>query len=268
MSETLILNAMRIPERDNAKLKIVHKAVEEHIELAALWEACNVMAVKRLEMSDHGHTHVAIVANLALKILRNLLSAGVVPSIVSDWEFENDDAEVVVFLGSLLHDLGNSVHRDLHDDFGVAIALQILPDLLAGAYPDVRIRQIVTTETLHAMVAHDAEVAVHTVEGGIVRIADGLDMKKGRARIAYEAGSMDIFKVSGMAVEEVAVLPATEEKPVRVEILMNDAAGIFQVDYLLKKKIQGSKLESYVEIIAKMIEGGGSERLIDTYRLA
>ncbi len=259
---------MKIPARGNERLALTHAAAEEHIELNALWEASNVMAVRRLGMSDHGPTHVAIVANMALKILRTLLEAGVVPSVVADWEFENDDAEVIVFLGSLLHDLGNSVHRDLHDDFGVTLARGILPDLLRKAYPDRRIRQIITTETLHAMVAHDVGVAVHTVEGGVVRIADGLDMKKGRARIAFESGSADIFKISGMAVEAVKVLPPTREKPVRVEILMNDAAGIFQVDYLLKKKIQGSKLESYVEIIVKMTEDSGGERLIDTYRLA
>ena len=259
---------MNIPTRSNAKLKAVHGAVETHIELAALWEASNVMAVKRLGMSDHGPTHVAIVANMALKILRNLVGAGVVPSVVTDWEFDNDDAEVIVFLGSILHDLGNSVHRDLHDDLGVALARDILAEILRHAYIDRRVVQIMMTETLHAMVAHDVGVSVHTVEGGVVRISDGLDMKKGRARIAFESGTADIFKVSGMAVEEITVLPATSEKPVRVEIIMNDAAGIFQVDYLLKKKIQGSKLESYVEIIAKMSEGAGGVRLIDTYRLA
>lgn len=258
---------MNIPTRSNKKLASVHRAVESHVELAALWEASNIMAVKRLGMSDHGPTHVAIVANMALKILRNLLDAGVVPSVVEDWEFENNDAEVIVFLGSILHDLGNSIHRDLHDDFGVTLASGILPDLLGEAYPDRRIRQIMTTETLHAMVAHDVGVAVHTVEGGVVRVSDGLDMQKGRARIAFENSSTDIFKVSGMAVDKVKVLRATDEKPVRIEIIMNDAAGIFQVDHLLKKKIQGSHLEAYIEIVAKMSEGTGNERLIDTYRL-
>lgn len=258
---------MRVPSRSNSKLKTVLEAANNHVELNTLWEACNVMAVRRLGMSDHGPTHVAIVANLALKILRNILDAGAVPSIVQDWELDVEDSEVVVFLGAILHDLGNSVHRDLHDDFGVTLASQLVPHLLASAYPDRRIRQIITTETLHAIVAHDVGVAVHTLEGGVVRVADGLDMKKGRSRIAYESGNVDIFQISGMAVEEVNILDPSAEKPVRVEILMNDAAGIFQVDYLLKKKIQGSHLEQYVEVIAKMTEGPGDERLIDTYRL-
>ena len=242
--------------------------MNSHIKLNALWEASNVMAVKRLEMSDHGPTHVTIVANLALKILRNLNAAGVKTSIVTDWEFDFEDAEIVVFLASIMHDLGNSVHRDLHDDFGVTLAYPILSEILDPIYSDDRIRQIIITETLHAMVAHDAEVAVHTTEGGVVRVADGLDMKKGRARIAFETGSRDIFKVSGMAIESVTVMPFAKEKPVQVEIIMNDASGIFQVDYLLKKKVHGSKLEQYVEIIAKMTADSGKEQLIDTYTLS
>jgi len=241
--------------------------VNGDVELNTIWEAANIMAVKRLQMSDHGPTHVAIVANLSLKILRNLLEAGVSPSVVTDWEFENDDAEVIVFLASIMHDLGNAVHRDLHDDFGVTLANRLLHRILEPAYDDIRARQIMITETLHAMVAHDTENAVHTIEGGVVRVADGLDMKKGRSRIAYGFGTMNIYKVSGMAVDDVKILPPSAEKPVRVEIIMNDAAGIFQVDYLLKKKIQGSGLEQWVEVIAKMKEGLGGEKLIDTYRI-
>jgi metal-dependent HD superfamily phosphatase/phosphodiesterase len=257
---------MRVPIKNNTKLKAVLDGVNRDVELNAIWEAANVMAVKRLKMSDHGPTHVAIVGNLAIKILRNLVAAGVEPSVVTDWEFDTDDAEVIVFLGSIMHDLGNAVHRDLHDDFGVTLANGLLHRILSTVYVDPRIRQIIITETLHAMVAHDTANAVHTIEGGVVRVADGLDMKKGRSRIAFEFGEMDIYKVSGMAVDEVTVLPPTTEKPVRVEIIINDAAGIFQVDYLLKKKIQGSGLESWIEIIAKMKAAGG-ERLIDTYKI-
>jgi uncharacterized protein len=258
---------MRVPTKSNNKLKIILEEVNQDVELNTIWEAANVMAVKRLQMSDHGPTHVAIVANLAIKILRNLLDAGVEPSIVTEWELENHDAEVVVFLASIMHDLGNAVHRDLHDDFGVTLANRLLHRILPKAYDDARTRQIIITETLHAMVAHDTANAVHTIEGGVVRVADGLDMKKGRSRIAFEVGEMDIYNVSGMAVDQVTILKPTKEKPVRVEIIMNDAAGIFQVDYLLKKKIQGSGLESWVEIVAKMKEGSGGERLIDTYKI-
>ncbi len=258
---------MNIPTKNNKKMELVLKAINEHEELNAIWEGCNIMAVKRLGMSDHGKTHVTIVANLAVKILRTLVETGVTPSIVEDWEFESDDAEIVVLLASLMHDLGNSVHRDLHDDIGVALAVKILPEVLDTAYPDTRSRQIIIMETLHAMVAHDTEVAVYTIEAGVVRVADGLDMKKGRARIGFESGKKDIHSISAMAIEDVRLLKPTDEKPVRVEIVMEDAAGVFQVDYLLKKKIKGSGLEPYVEIVAKISKDAGLEHPIETYRI-
>src|SRR6056297_4338845 len=149
---------MKIPTKNNTKMELVLDAINRHEELNALWEAGNIMAVKRLGMSDHGKTHVTIVANLAVKIFRTLVEAGVTPSIVADWELEVSDAEVIVMLASLMHDLGNSVHRDLHDDMGVILAAKILPEILAAAYEDRRIRQIVMTETMHAMVAHDTDV--------------------------------------------------------------------------------------------------------------
>jgi hypothetical protein len=258
---------MKIPTRDNKKLSQVLKAVNEHVELNATWEACNVMAVKRLGMSDHGQTHVAIVANLAVKMFRNLLHAGVTPSIVEDWDFTEEDAEVVVFLASIMHDLGNSVHRDLHDDIGMVLANQYLPDVLEEAYPDKRERQVIITETLHAMVAHDTDVEVHTVEAGVVRVADGLDMKKGRARIGFETGKKDIHSISAMAIEDVRVMKPSKEKPIRVEIVMDDAAGVFQVDYLLKKKIKGSGIEQHIEVTAKVSKEKGEEHPIETYRI-
>lgn len=259
---------MNVPVRNNKKLATVLQAVNEHTELNTIWEAANVMAVKRLGMSDHGPTHVAIVSNMAVKILRNLIEAGVQPSIVVDWELEGDDAEIVVFLASLMHDLGNSVHRDLHDDIGIVLASKILPEVLAKAYPDRRKRQILITETLHAMVAHDTAVEVHTIEAGVVRIADGLDMKKGRARIGFVHGKKDIYNISAMAIEDVKLLKASAEKPLRVEVVMNDAAGIFQVDYLLKKKIKGSGLEKYVEVVAKRSSKVHEEALIETYSIS
>ena len=258
---------MNIPTRNNKKLELVLRAVNEHVELNATWEASNIMAVKRLGMSDHGPTHVAIVANIAVKMLRSLIEAGVTPSIIKDWEMTLDDAEVVVFLAAIMHDLGNSVHRDLHDDIGVVFASKILPEVLAEAYPDRRERQILVTETMHAMVAHDTDVAVHTIEAGVVRIADGLDMERGRARIGFTHGKKDIHSISAMSIEDVKLVKGEGKKPVSVEIVMGDAAGIFQVDYLLKKKIRGSGLEEYVEVVAKRSRSERQEELIETYTI-
>jgi hypothetical protein len=221
-------------------------------------------AVKRLQMSDHGPTHFQIVANIGLKILRNLLDAGVKPTIVTDYGLQAEDAEVVVFLGCILHDLGISVHRDNHHLFSVPLAAQVLPRLLEGVYEE-RERTIISTEVLHTVYAHEAGIRVLTVEAGIVRVADALDMKEGRARIPFEHGKVDIHSLSAMSIREVRI-SETPEKPVVIEIKMRNESGIFQVDHLLRSKLAGSGLERYIQVVAQVEEPEGP-RVLTKYEL-
>ena len=220
--------------------------------------------MRRLGLSDHGRVHFAIVSNIALKILRNLQEANVQPNIVTDHLMTQDDAEVVVFLGSVLHDLGMVVHRENHEVFSVSLASQILPELLGGVYGD-RERAIVTAETLHSIYAHESEIAQFTLEAGVVRVADGLDMKEGRARIPFTAGKKDIHALSAMSIRDVKIRKS-KLKPIIVEISMYNESGIFQVDQLLKKKIAGTKLEGFIEVVAQ-VENQQRKTVLSRYTL-
>ena len=73
--------SIHIPARHNPILQQVIERVNADEELYALWTAMNVNAVTRLGMSDHGPVHFQIVANIALKLLRQLI--GRPPA--SDW---------------------------------------------------------------------------------------------------------------------------------------------------------------------------------------
>jgi metal-dependent HD superfamily phosphatase/phosphodiesterase len=53
---------------------------------------------------------------------------------------------------------------------------------------------------------------------------------------------------------------------VRVEIVMSNSAGIFQVDELLATKLRGSGLEDHIEVVAR-IEAEHEERLIEVFRV-
>lgn len=215
-------------------------------------------------LSDHGRVHFAIVANIALKILRNLQEANVEPNIVTDHKLTNDDAEVVVFLGAVLHDLGMVAHRENHHVLSVGLAAQILPSLLEGIYPD-RERAIITAETLHTIYAHESEIPQLTLEAGVVRVADALDMKEGRARIPFTAGKKDIHALSAMSIRDVRIRKSAR-KPVIVEISMYNESGIFQVDQLLKKKIAGTKLEGFIEVVAQ-VEKDQRKSVLSRYTL-
>ena len=85
-------------------------------------------------MSDHSWVHVQIVLNIALRLLRLLVKAGVEPAMVADHGMRDRDAEVVVAAGALLHDIGMSIHRADHEAYSLFLAEPKLRELLAGVY--------------------------------------------------------------------------------------------------------------------------------------
>jgi uncharacterized protein len=256
---------IRVPARHNPTLQRVIDRVNTDEELYALWQVMNVNAVERLGMSDHGPVHFQIVANIALKLMRQLIEHGVVPSVVKDHKMTNNDAEVIVILGALLHDLGMSIHRIDHEQYSLFVAQPKIDDLLEGIYP-VAARTIIRSETLHAIIAHRSDGRPLTVEAGVVRVADALDMTKGRSRIPFQAGVVNIHSLSAASIEQVEIHSGTE-KPIHIHIRMNNSAGIFQVDELLKEKLHGSGLEKYVEVEAT-IEGETEKNLVQVFRMS
>ncbi len=242
---------VHVPDKHNPKLQVIMEAVRADDELYALWHAQNVTAVVRLNMTDHGPVHVHLVANMALRILRILVARGIQPNVVKDYGFTTEDAEVVVVLASLLHDVGMSIHRMNHEEYSLMIANRKLDDLLPVAYPEADIRTLIKSEILHAIIAHRKGGKPLTLEAGIVRVADALDMTEGRSRIPFERGSTSIHAVSALAIRKVEILEG-QEKPVLVQIQMCNEAGVFQIDALLREKLKGSGLEPYVQIIARV----------------
>ncbi len=255
---------IRLPTRHNPILHQVVERVNADEELYALWTAMNVNAVTRLGMSDHGPVHFQIVANIALKLLRQLIESGVVPSVVRDHKMTNNDAEVIVVLAALSHDLGMSIHRIDHEQYSLFIAQPKIDALLDGLY-SVAARTIVRAETLHAIIAHRSDGKPMTIEAGVVRVADALDMTKGRSRIPFEAGQVNIHSLSAAAIEKVEITKG-QDKPIHITVAMSNSAGIFQLDDLLKEKLRGSGLERFVEVEAT-IEGETEKKLVTVFRL-
>ena len=255
---------IRLPVRGNRKLRRVLERANADRQLKAWWHAANVNAVVRLQINDHSWVHIQIVANIGLKLLRQLTRHGVEPSVVRDYGMTEQDAEVVVVLSALTHCVGMAVHRRGHEDFSLFLSEPKLRELLAGIYeePDLT---VVICEVLQAITSHRADGEPLSLEAGILRVADALDMAKGRSRIPFERGQVTMHSLSAAAIEEVRIEDG-ETKPVRIEVLMNNSSGIFQVDELLKAKLKGSGLEPYVEVIAH-IDTADEKRLVPVYRL-
>jgi uncharacterized protein len=255
---------VRAPCRRNRKLESFLAAVNKDEQVRAWWYMAQVHA-ERLGMSDHSWVHTQIVLNIALRLLRLLVKAKVEPAVVADHGMSAQDAEVVVAGGALLHDVGMSIHRADHEAYSLFLASSALADLLSDSYQEPE-RTIVVSEILHAIIGHRSRGKPYTLEAGVVRVADALDMAQGRTRIPLEAGQEGIHSISAAAVDEVRI-DAGEERPVRIEIELNNSAGIFQVDDLLATKIRDTPLEGRVEVVAT-IEGESEKRLLSGFRLS
>lgn len=254
---------VKAPTRGNRKLEKFLGAVNRDDQIRTWWYMAQVHA-ERLGMSDHSWVHMQIVLNIALRLTRLLDKGGVRGAMVTDHEMSEKDVEVVVAGGALLHDVGMSIHRADHEEYSLFLAREALPRLLEGIYSEPE-RSIVMAEILHAIIGHRRRGQPYTVEAGIVRVADALDMAEGRTRLPLEAGQEGIHSISAAAIDEVKI-SAGENRPVRLEIELNNSAGIFQVDDLLATKIRDTPLADHIEVMAE-VRGESEKRLLSGFRL-
>ena len=259
------------PEADHAfpdeRLNEAIRHVESDPEVTTYLRAQNVNPVTRKGYNDHGEKHIDIVSNRAL-CLYDLLKAGDVEfNGATDQGLEEADEGVIIYLAAMLHDIGHVVHRDEHPYYSIPLAADILdrvlPELGYETAESVRMKG----EILHAILCHHAEEDPLTLEAGVVRVADGLDMEAGRSRTPYEKGGRGINTLSSRAIQNVS-LRSGNGRPVLVEIEMTDAVGVYQVDELLKAKLVGSGLEDDVRIVALNVSATeANDRLVERIEL-
>ena len=263
-SEAVERMRINVPVRGNRKLRTLIERVNSDKQLKGWWHVSNVNAVARMEINDHSWVHIQIVTNIALKLLRQLTKHHVEIGVTRDYGFTPDDAEVIVTLAALMHCVGMSVHRHGHEDFSLFLSEPKLRELLEGLYEEPNLT-VVVSEVLQAIISHRADGQPLTIEAGLIRVADALDMAKGRSRIPFERGRVSMHSLSAAAIEDVTITDGAE-RPILIEIRMNNSSGIFQVDGLLKAKLRGSGLEPYVEVVAH-IDTETEQRLVPMYRV-
>jgi uncharacterized protein len=257
------LSHITVQTEKNELLDKVLQVLNTNDEVRTLWKITNVTAVTRLDMTDHGIMHFQIVANNALEMARLLKKKNVAFSIVKDYGLEYKHVELVVLLASLLHDVGMSIHRQFHEEYSLFLTNNLLREMLT--FLPIIERTIVVSEVLHAIISHRSDGKPLTVEAGIVRVADALDMSGGRTRFPYDDDKLDIHSVSALAIDQVEIM-AGEKAPIQAEITMNHTAGLFQVDELLKKKVVGSGIEKFLEVRIYINKGEGKQLFKDFYK--
>lgn len=228
-----------VPARHNPRLQTLVERIDADEELRQLWRSADVNAGARLGLGDHGETHVHIVANAGLRLLRLLLDAGHRSGLVDGHGLARPDAEVLVVLAAALHDLGLSVHPDDRGALGLVLAHARATSLLDGLYP-VRERTALVGEALHAISAHHHERRALTLEAGVLEIADVLDLSKGRlAGLEAAEGAVDAITITRGV-----------ERPVRIDLRLSHRAALPAVTTRLTARLDTSALVTALEFSA------------------
>ncbi|MCC6034464.1 MAG: HD domain-containing protein [Desulfurococcaceae archaeon] len=232
----------------NELLFKAYRLIASDFEVQTLWYMSNIMAVNRLKYNDHGPVHAHIVAGTALYLYQLLRSRGVESTLMRDGVVENEAYTwLIPLLGGLLHDIGNSVHRHMHEATGALLAKPIIDRVLEKLIEEPAIRIRIRQEIMHSIHCTSYDVECLTIEAGCVKVADGLDMAEGRARVPYKLGGVTIHSVSALSIKKVEIIPS-DKKPIRVNVYMSERAGIFQVDEVLMPKLNTTPLRTLLEI--------------------
>ncbi len=257
------------PDRDHAfpdeRLNEVLAFIESDEEIEVYLEAQNVNPVARKQYNDHGPKHIEIVRNRALSLYELLKRGGVEFNGAREQGLDEADEPVIIALAATLHDIGHVVHRDDHPYYSIPLAADMLDRILEEFY-DLGDRVRMKGEVLHAIICHHTEEDPLTLEAGVVRVSDALDMERGRSRQPYEQGGRGINTVSSQAIERV-MLRDVSGPTVLVEIAMTNAAGVFQVDNLLKAKVEDSGLEEYLRIVAINSHDDNEDQIVERIEL-
>lgn len=250
--------------KDSLPLALVQDLLENE-EIKSLHDYANTVSISRLGLNDHGPVHMKTVCLNALKMLRLLKDANIQTSLERDCVGTFADSTAAVCLAALLHDAGMTIARKDHELYSGIIAYGNIKNILANVLPnDIRRGTIICSVAMEGIIGHMGTHPIHSIEAGLILIADGCDMTKGRARITLEIPSKptegDIHKYSANSIERVKIHHGTE-RPIKIEVHMRSEVGFFQVEEVLIPKIQSSPAKHFVELYAG-VEGEEMKRYI------
>ncbi len=129
---------------------------------------------------------------------------------------------------------------------------------------DIHKRVVIKSLAIEAIIGHMSSRKIHSIEAGILLIADGCDMTKGRARIPMAINTApkvgDIHKYSANAITKVNIQHG-ETKPIKIDIEMSAQVGFFQIEEVLFTKIDSSPAKQFIELYAG-VEGEERKRYL------
>lgn len=226
-------------------------------ELQEFQDYANNVSIKRLGFNDHGPVHMRQVVGNAIKMLNILQDSGIKTSLEQEEIGTFEDSMCAVIMAGLMHDLGMAIGRQGHEEMSVIMAQPIIDRALMHVYPeDLHRRVIIKSLTTEAIIGHMSSRKIHSIEAGIILIADGCDMTKGRARIPMAINTTprvgDIHKYSANAINRIGIHHG-QRKPIKIDVEMSGDVGFFQIEEVLLTKIDSSPAKKYVELYAGVV---------------
>ena len=242
-------------EKDDLPLKVVQLLIDD-AEVQTIQDYANTVSIVRLGFNDHGPVHMRTVCRNALKMLKIFYQAKIQTSLEKEQAGTFADSVTAVILASFFHDFGMTVGRHDHELYSAIIGQPIINSILKKVLPeekDLKRRVTIYAMAMEGIIGHMGTRKIHSVEAGIILVADGCDMTKGRARIPMEINTKpsvgDIHKYSANSIEKVKIL-AGEEKPIKIEVHMSAVVGFFQIEEVLLQKISCSPIKDFIELYA------------------
>ena len=226
-------------------------------ELQEFQDYSNNVSIKRLGFNDHGPVHMRQVVGNAIKMLNILHRAGIKTSLEREEIGTFEDSMCAVILAGLMHDLGMAISRQSHESMSSLLAQPIIDRAVMHIYPnDLHKRVVIKCLATEAIIGHMSSRKINSIEAGIILIADGCDMTKGRARIPLSINTQpkvgDIHKYSANAINRISIQEG-ETKPIRIDIEMSGDVGFFQIEEVLLTKIDSSPAKEFVELYAGVV---------------
>lgn len=254
------------PEEADLPLRVVRDLIADE-EIQAVQDYANKVSITRLGFNDHGPVHMRTVCRNALKMLKILYNAGIQTSLQRDQAGTFDDSVTAVALAAFCHDFGMSIGRQDHELYSGILAYNIIDRILMKNLPDpadlVR-RVTIRSMAMEGIIGHMGTRKIHSIEAGLILVADGCDMTKGRARVPINLHTSpaqgDIHKYSANSIERVSIMTGSE-RPIKIAVQMSAEVGLFQIEEVLLPKINSSPIRNMIELYAE-VEGQGQKRYL------
>ncbi|MDR3247525.1 MAG: phosphohydrolase [Treponema sp.] len=244
------------PGKANLQVMETAKLLLQDDEIQALQEYANSVSIKRLSYNDHGPVHMRTVVLNALIMMGLLRNAKIQTNLEKEESGSFEDSVTAVLLAAMLHDIGMSISRQDHEIHSSYLAYPLMDRVLAQVFPEaIEKRVIIRSLALEGISGHMGNRTIHSLEAGVLLVADGCDMQKGRARIPIALSEHpkvgDIHKYSANSIEDVQIGKGTE-KPIRIDVAMSSEVGLFQIEEVLLQKISASPAKIYIELYAQV----------------